>query len=232
MIIVADAHISKTQGNYAAFFKMLAALARTDHDLIFLGDIFDLWVALPRYEEDIQGDFIAWCREQKSFRSIGYMEGNHEYFLAAERARAFTWCSEDAWKKDKGGTLYVHGDQINRQDRRYLGFRKLIKNNMTKLIFRGLPFGPDIAAFIKNRLKKTNKSFRLRIPRAEIQSFAESKFAEGFDTIFMGHFHQEYCYRRHTSKELHILPDWLSTQRVTLYQKNPKIITTMHWKEI
>src|SRR5210317_281851 len=49
MIIITDAHISKAKGNHAIFFKMLESLEKNNQDLIFLGDIFDLWVALPRY---------------------------------------------------------------------------------------------------------------------------------------------------------------------------------------
>ena len=134
---------------------MLEAVKRTDHDLIFLGDIFDLWIALPRYEEDIHLKFIAWCLEQKKSRTIGFLEGNHEYFLADERACAFSWCSKGAWKQAEAGTLYVHGDQINGQDKLYLGFRKLTKNSITKRLLRILPFGPEIVAFIKIKSKNT-----------------------------------------------------------------------------
>ena len=58
LIIITDAHISETKGNHAIFFKMLEFLERNNHDLIFLGDIFELWVALPRYEEKIHREFI------------------------------------------------------------------------------------------------------------------------------------------------------------------------------
>ena len=118
MIIIADAHVSKAKGNHAAFFKMLEVLERNNEDLIFLGDIFELWIALPRYEENIHRDFIAWCRKQKKYRTIGYMEGNREYYLSNERGQAFTWCSTDAWWRDDAGALFVHGDQINRKDKK------------------------------------------------------------------------------------------------------------------
>ena len=64
MIIITDAHISKAAGNHATFFRMLASLESHQQDLIFLGDIFDLWVALPRYEDNAQRQFVAWCRER------------------------------------------------------------------------------------------------------------------------------------------------------------------------
>jgi UDP-2,3-diacylglucosamine pyrophosphatase LpxH len=232
MIIITDAHVSKAAGNHATFFRMLESLEGNHQNLIFLGDIFDLWVAFPRYEENIHRDFIGWCREQKSHRSIGFMEGNHEYYLARQSAQAFAWCSAKAWWRDESGVLFVHGDQINRQDRNYLSFRKLAKNQVTQFIVRILPFGPRILESLKHGLKKTNRSFRLHLPQKEIEVFAESRFAEGFDTIFVGHFHQEYLYSNPDSKKLYVLPDWFSTQKVTVFDRESKKVTSIHWKEI
>jgi UDP-2,3-diacylglucosamine hydrolase len=232
MIIITDAHISKAQGNHTIFFKMLESLEKNNQDLIFLGDIFDLWVALPRYEERIQQDFIAWCRKQKSHRTIGYMEGNHEYYLANERASDFTWCSMNAWWRDATGVLFVHGDRINRKDKNYLAFRKLVKNRVSKFIICHLPFGPKITLSIKQGLKKTNTRFRLQLPEAEIEKFAVARFAEGVNVIFMGHFHQQYRYRNRDAGELHVLPDWFSTQKVTIYHHESKKTKSLHWEEV
>ncbi len=232
MIIITDAHISKATGNHAFFFKMLESLERNSQDLIFLGDIFDLWVALPRYEEKMHRDFIAWCRRQKNHRTIGYMEGNHEYYLANERASDFTWCSMNAWRRDATGALFVHGDRINRKDKNYLAFRKLAKNKISKFIICRLPFGPKITISIKQGLKKTNTKFRLQLPKAEVEDFAQARFAEGVNVIFMGHFHQQYLYRNRDAKELHVLPDWFSTQKVTIYHRNSKEIKSIHWEEV
>ena len=232
MILVTDAHISKARGNHAAFFDMLKAIESTAHDLIFLGDIFDLWIALPRYEEDIHIQFKTWCLEQKNNRSIGFLEGNHEFYLADQRSQTFTWCSNDSWWQDDAGTLFVHGDQINRRDWQYLIFKKMTKNSILKFIFRNLPFGPRIAKSIKIGLETTNNEFRLQLPCDEIKIFADNRFAEGIDTVFVGHFHREYSYSSQKSKNLYILPDWLGTQKITLYQKHPQKITTRHWKEL
>ena len=232
MIIIADAHVSKTRGNHTTFFQMLETLERTGHDLIFLGDIFDLWIALPRYEDEIHTKFIDWCRKQKHIRTIGYLEGNHEFYLASERAQAFAWCSGEGWYRDDAGLLLVHGDQINRKDRGYLLFNKLIKNNLIKYILRYLPYGPDIASSVKQRLKKTNKKFRIQIPWHEIRLFAADRFAEGVDTILVGHFHQESSLPSHESKNLYILTDWLSTQKVTVYEKTSQKLSMLHWKEL
>ena len=232
MIIITDAHISKAKGNQATFFRMLESLEKNRHDLIFLGDIFDLWIALPRYEEEIHRDFIAWCRRQKNHRIIGYLEGNHEYYLANERASDFTWCSENAWHQDSAGVLFAHGDQVNRKDKNYLALRKLTKNKLSKFIIGRLPFGPRIAKSIKQGLKKTNNKYRLQLPEAQIEEFAQARFDEGINVIFMGHFHQRYLYQNADAKKLQVLPDWFSTQKVTIYHQDSNEIMSIHWKEV
>jgi UDP-2,3-diacylglucosamine pyrophosphatase LpxH len=232
MIIVTDAHVSKTENNHSAFFDMLKFFEGNHHDLIFLGDIFDLWVALADYESDVHHDFLNWCQEQKKYRSIGFVEGNHEFYLATERAQDFTWISSGTWYQKDSGILFVHGDQINRQDRLHLGFRKLLKSSIAKFLMRKLPFGPSFAESIKQHLKLTNSKFQLKLPLDEIKVFADSKFAEGVETIFMGHFHQEHIYSNRESKSLYILPDWFSSQKVTAFNQKSKETTFLHWKKI
>jgi len=232
MIIITDAHVSKTNGNHATFFEMLEFFEGSRQDLIFLGDIFDLWFALPRYENDIHHKFVEWCRGQKMHRTIGFLEGNHEFYLAAKRAQDFSWCSADAWYRDDSGSLFVHGDQVNRRDRNYLVFRKLLRNRMTQFILNYLPFGPRVAKAVKRLLKQTNHEFKINFPREEIEVFAESRFAEGAGPIFMGHFHREYIYRCPDSKSLYILPDWFSTQKVTVFDQKSKKATFLHWNQI
>jgi UDP-2,3-diacylglucosamine pyrophosphatase LpxH len=232
MIIITDSHVSKSNGNHAIFFNMLESFEKNNEDIIFLGDIFDLWIAMPQYEEDIHREFTSWCHRQKKYRVIGYMEGNHEFYLADERSQAFTWCSKDAWWRDSAGVMFVHGDQINRKDRNYLSFRKLVKNSVTKFIIHRLPSAPKFMDFIKEASKKTNLKFRTRLPKQEIEFFAESRFAENAEIIFVGHFHQEYIYHNHDGNKLYLLPDWLSTQKVALYRRSQKQVRFIHWREI
>ena len=232
MIIITDAHISKSAGNHATFFRMLESLENNRHDLIFLGDIFDLWVALPRYENEGHRRFLAWCREQKKQRTIGFMEGNHEFYLARCRAADFSWCSAAAWWREDPGTLFVHGDQVNHRDRNYLYWRKIAKNPIARLLMRALPFGPQLANSLRRGLKHTNVNFRKHLPREEIKSFADARFDEGIDTIFVGHFHKEYTYRNQDSKSLYVLPDWFSTEKVTVYEQEYRTANSMHWEQI
>ena len=82
LVIITDAHVSAGTRAAEAFFRMLAKLSAGPHGVIFLGDIFDLWIALPRYETGLQHEFLKWCRREKARRTVGYVEGNHEFFVA------------------------------------------------------------------------------------------------------------------------------------------------------
>ena len=107
-----------------------------------------------------------------------------------------------------------------------------MRNRMTQFILGYLPFGPKLVEAVKQRLKQTTHEFKINFPREEIEVFAESRFAEGADPIFMGHFHREYIYRNPDSKSLYLLPDWFSTQKVTVFDKKSKKATYLHWREI
>ena len=78
IFLVADAHLEDGQELDGEFSAMLEALSRTDCDVIFLGDIMDLWIAKPRYEKGCHEAFIRWCREEAAKRKVFFVEGNHE----------------------------------------------------------------------------------------------------------------------------------------------------------
>ena len=232
MIIIADAHIDDARGVESGFFQMLQAIEKTDQDVIFLGDIFDLWVALPRYEKEIHKLFLSWCKGQKNHRTVGFIEGNHEYFVADEKKDHFTWCSDAAsWKDDKGN-LYCHGDQINRRDKNYLRFRKYSKNKISKTIVRFFPFGPRFGMLFKRYLGKTNLEFRKYLPEDMIAQYAEGEFKDGANKIFVAHFHQDFIYRNPEAKALYVLPGWYQTKQITLYDTESEHINSLHWTDI
>jgi len=232
MIIISDAHVNEKTGNHLPFFDMLSAFESCDHDLIFMGDIFDLWIALPRYEKEIHRRFLTWCKSQKERRTIGYIEGNHEYFLADERKQFFSWCTADAFRQDENGNVFCHGDQVNCRDRNYLRFRGLAKSGISKQILRLLPPGPRFVEYLKTRMKQTNLDFRQHFPKQAVEAFAEQRFAAGGRTVFIGHFHQPYRYHGSKGGALHTVQGWLGSGMVTLFDKERGSVIHKNWQEL
>ena len=229
MILIADAHIDPAFGNTGEFFQMLRALESNDRDLVFLGDIFELWIALPRYENDLHRQFLSWCDRQKRVRRIGFIEGNREYCLAAVKARHFSWCTDAACHADNHGNFFCHGDQVNRRDKNYLRFRKFAKHPGTRLLMRILPFGPYIAQRVRVHSKQTNLDFRRALPEGEIRAFADSCFQRGARSIFVGHFHQAFSHRLSDGRALHTVPGWQGTGLVTAVDEDSGQVRHVHW---
>ena len=232
MIIIADAHVAESIGNHKAFFRMLDHLAKSDQAIVFLGDIFELWIAFDRYEESLHRRFMAWCAAQKQRRSIGYVEGNHEFFLVDRRDKYFSWVASGAGRPEGSATLFVHGDLINRRDRSYLLFRKITKNAAARHLVGVLPFGPSFVHYLSRRLKPINPQFRNHLPADEIHAFADRVFRGGIDTIFIGHFHRKYEYRTSQGNVLRSLPAWMGSGEVTLFDESSKRIRHLRWQDV
>ena len=216
LIIVADSHVQPGSARERDFFGMLAQLARHRCDVVFLGDIFELWIALPGYEGPSQKRFLQWCRRHKSSRNIGFIEGNHEFFVSAEHGDCFSWSSSESYRRDERGNLFVHGDRINRRDRRYLMFRRLTKNAATKALLKRLPGGPRLCMRLSRLMRHTNRRHRQGVPERQVRRFAQRMFAAGAEQIFVGHFHSAFSCDGPSGRKLYLLPAWFEAGQVTL----------------
>jgi len=232
MFIISDAHVNEALGNHSAFFRMLRALEKSAEDIVFLGDIFDLWIALPRYERAIHRRFLSWCAAQKLRRRIGFIEGNHEYFLARHKGRFFSWCTNGAFWKDGCGNIFCHGDQVNRRDRNYLWFRRVVKNDLAQTALRWLPLGPGFVEQVKVRLKHTNPLFRRYLPKQQLEAFAKARFEEGARMVFVGHFHRAYRYRDQQGRTLHTVPSWFDNQTITRFDPDTGNVRHAEWSSL
>ena len=163
----------------AHFFSMLRALEKSAEDIVFLGDIFDLWIALPRYERAIHHRFLSWCADQKLRRGIGFIEGNHEYFLARRKGRFFSWCTNGAFWKDGCGNIFCHGDQVNRLDRNYLWFRRAVKNDLSQTALRWLPLGPGFVEQVKGPVETHQSAFPTLSAEAATRSLCKGAVRRG-----------------------------------------------------
>ena len=213
MILVADAHVDEqTAGE---FFSFLERVSDTSEDIVFLGDIFEAWIALPGHESEIHRTFASWCVQQKPLRTIGFVEGNHEFFVHEERAELFSWSTRTTWF-DEQRCLFGHGDLIKTGDVGYRLFRQATRNRVTKQLLRGLPSGPRLASAIRRHLKARNAARVPSFPQRIVERYADRCFRDGVRAVLAGHFHHEFEYRPATGGVLYLLPAWCTTRRVLL----------------
>ncbi len=190
LILIADTHLLP-EANSPEFFSTLARLHALPREcgVVFLGDVFDMWIALPGYETDAHRTFLAWCREERKRRTIVFLEGNHEFFVSLTHADAFTFAGDGEWRL--GDFLATHGDLINRRDWKYRLLRFGVRNLFARTLLRlggRLGIGPRIVRGIREGLRKTNlrhkKDFPADLAKRWLLSLPPGSF------VAVGHFHR------------------------------------------
>ena len=219
MILIADSHVSKKNDNIADFFSMLDCIAKSHHDIIFLGDIFDLWISIPRYQSEEQIRFLDWCITEKQNRTVGFIEGNRDFFVKDYHSDHFTWCEIGSHAinfNNKKKLMFCHGDGINTKDIRCQFLRKSTKCLFTKFVLKYIPLGPFIAKKLNELTRFKYKGNKRKFPQKTIEKFATSIFkAKMINHIFTGHFHKNYEYTNN-GNSINVITDWWKTGDVMI----------------
>lgn len=192
LLLVADAHLNGGE-NQEAFFDYLSRISELPGSCAaaFLGDIFDLWFALPGYETEGQKRFLEWCMAEKEKRDVFFVEGNHEFFVSSRRKKYFTRLAPREIRL--GNLLLIHGDQINRLDWSYQLLRIILRNPLTCFLtwcsaVGGI--GPALAWKLRIALKDVNLRQKKRFPEKQVKAYLERSSRKGIRQIFSGHFHR------------------------------------------
>lgn len=230
MIVVADAHVSTDPGAAAPFRQFLAAVSDTDHDVLFLGDIFDLWVGFPRYEGETHRHFLEWCAAERPRRSVYYLEGNHEYFVTRSHGDRFAGGDPERLSLP-GGILAVHGDGIDRSDYANQLFRFISKSALSYWVLKLAPGGPHFAHGVKHTLNNRRSGKAAEFPEALLRAFGDECFARGFRTVFLGHYHAPFVHETRAGR-LYVVPAWCESERIGLVEASTGAVRFGPWKEL
>ena len=220
-VVVADAHLNG--GDAAgAFSRLLARISELPRSCgaVFLGDIFDLWLALPGYESEEQKQFLTWCRTEKERREIFFIEGNHEFYLTQTRKDCFTAVSDSAIRC--GGTLFLHGDRINRRDWKYFLLRTSIRNLAVRTLLRlAAPggFGPGLCWKIRHGLHGTNLSNKKFFPERDAAALLSEVSKQEITHVLSGHFHRRLSLTEGACR-LEVLPAYCAGEEIGFFNRS------------
>lgn len=215
-ILVADSHLSDGE-SVKKFFAMLDCISshllamekQERAALVFLGDIFELWIALPGYEEEVHLRFLAWCRKYKEEFPVYFIEGNHEFFVSFRHRKNFTIASKDLIRD--GNIIFLHGDLINLRDWKYRSLRILIRNPFTAFLlylFAGFG-GTSLAEKVRTGLKKTNMENKKYFPASFMEKRGEQLLQGKTDFLIAGHFHNTHFLQDESlDRKIFVLPAW------------------------
>ena len=239
-IFIADSHLADPEDT-ESFFSMLdrisCSLLAMEKDrrpsLVFLGDIFELWIAIPGYEAECHSRFLSWGRKYKEEFPVYFIEGNHEFFVVRRHWKDFS-CASTNHIRD-GKMIFLHGDQINLFDWRYRTLRIVTRNRISAFILRLIAgsCGTFLVERIRKTLKKTNLKNKKYFPAIFMENTAELLLENESGCLVAGHFHQKHILSaKEGSQKIFTLPAWDKNQGFIGILSSDGIFHTGLWQDL
>jgi UDP-2,3-diacylglucosamine hydrolase len=222
LVFIGDVHLDASDTHLEAFLAFLESLGSTTSRLVFLGDLFNLWIGRREMEQPHQH---AVTQQLEMLRRGGmvvrYVEGNRDYRIAsAYVGSALDEASLDGVAEEMGGRRLwaIHGDLANPGDRHYRRWRRLSRSPLSWHLFSLVPRGRRmrVADYLERKLRKSNPEFKRRFPEREVRAYGASFLAQGYDTVVLGHFHVERDLRVDSNGNpgrILVLPEWRESRR-------------------
>lgn len=238
IILVADSHITGHNAEAEKdFFAMLDLISgMPDADIVFLGDIFELWVSLEGYEDDCHRRFTAWCAENRKYRGVYFIEGNHEFYSSITRKEAFTESTDDRLSVTDGNRkfLFMHGDTINSRDHKYRLLRFAVRNAFMRFLLKlfSKSIGPAAAHKVRLSLKETNMEHKMYIPETDIKKTGVRAVKSGYDAVVTGHFHAGLVIEAEDSLKTFVIPAWSPHGDIAIIGESKTEPVIGRWKDL
>lgn len=232
-VLVADCHVREGTEKAEEFRTMLKKLSvlKPECAVIFLGDIFDLWIAHEGYEGALHREFLGWCKIQKGIRKVIFIEGNHELYVKRIHKECFTFVSEKEYREGK--YCFCHGDQFNSGDWGYKLFRFILRNPVMCFlaeISSGF-LGPLTARLVKKIFCCRGSKEHKALPEKLFEQYALVLKKSGISKAAAGHFHRSWCFNGTPDVEIRLVPAWETRGEITLFYEGGKYLD-LHWKSL
>ena len=222
LVFVGDVHLDSSDMHLDAFLGFLEGLSRTTSRLVFLGDLFNLWIGRRETEQPYQR---AVADKLESLRRRGmvvrYVEGNRDYRIASTYVgSALDEATLDGVSEVFGGRRLwaIHGDLANPSDRYYRRWRALSRSSFFWNLFNLVPRGRRMRAaeYLERKLRKSKSAYKRNFPEREVRAYGSAFLERGYDTVVLGHFHVEKdltCESAQTTGRILVLPEWRESRR-------------------
>ncbi len=203
-VMIADLHLGvSTPGLVTMFLDFMQALhthplLKTRQELVILGDLFDAW--LGDDTRDSLAPVMAALREFSAHRALYIMQGNRDFLMGGELARAVgAELIADPVRAHIGTgasslvALLSHGDRWCTADERYQTVRARLRNPWIQRGLLALPRFVRVAV-AKNARAKSQRA-KAQVVRQEILDVTPSAVcdearAEQVDLVIHGHTHR------------------------------------------
>lgn len=222
LIFIGDAHLERDDPQLGAFLAFLDSLLATAERIVFVGDLFNLWIGRPELEQSHHAAVLSKLVElRRQGIVLRYLEGNRDFRIGPPHAgTAFDDVSSTGIEERFGGRriFAIHGDLANPADRQYRLWRRVSRSAALWALFHRLPAGQRmrLAESAENRMRASNREFKKAFPEPAVLAYARAFLSEGRDAVVLGHFHVERDLRvvpPDPAGRVLVLPEWKGSRR-------------------
>jgi UDP-2,3-diacylglucosamine hydrolase len=222
LVFVGDVHLDRDDPDLEGFLSFLDGLGRTARRIVFLGDLFNVWLGRRELEQPHHAAVLDKLRQLRSRGvKIAYVEGNRDFHIGtAYGGDALDLATRGALEEEQGGTrlLATHGDLVNVRDLRYRVWRAVSHSAPVWWAFNRLsaPRRVRLAESLERRLRATNLEYKREFPESAVRRYAAQVVSRGRDVVVLGHFHVErdlLLAPPHPPGRVLVLPLWKKARR-------------------
>jgi UDP-2,3-diacylglucosamine hydrolase len=194
--------------------------------LVIAGDFFDFWferggIIYPEFRPVVE----KLVRLKQSGIRVCLCEGNHDFFLHDYFARKLgfeVYPGEVVFDLEGLRILVSHGDNVDRENRRYLALRRFLRSPFFYRLQRLLPLGFlwRLARFSSETSKGISRDAQERLVQV-MYRYAREKYGEGLDAVILGHTHQATLREERIGgrpRTFALLGDWLIHHSYLTYE--------------
>jgi UDP-2,3-diacylglucosamine hydrolase len=215
---LSDAHLGahsrrEEAGREARLHEFLTSLHGRAAALYIVGDLFDFWfeyrTAIPRRHFPT---LAALARLRDAGVAITYLNGNHDFWLGPflREDLGLVTRENDLALDAQGHRIWLHhGDGLVGGDLGYRVLKQVLRNRVSIALY-GL-LHPDLGIPLAHHVSRWSRHARADRPLDGDRLWrevAEPRFAAGFDTVMIGHFHHAFE-RREGERTMFVLGDWM-----------------------
>lgn len=222
LVFVGDVHLEEGDADLGAFLGFLDRIGERASRLVFMGDLFNLWIGRRELERPHHSAVVE---RLTALRNNGlvvrYIEGNRDYRIGPCYAgTAVDEATAEAIVEEFGGRrlVAVHGDLTNPADRQYRTWRRFSRSAAAWGLFHVLPRArrAALADSLERRMRSSNLEFKRAFPEKEARAYAAAMLGAGDDALVLGHFHVEKDIELEIAgrrQRVLVLPEWKGSRR-------------------
>ncbi len=162
--------------------------------LYIVGDLFDCWI---EYRKVVPKGFYRILAKLNEFTESGievnFFSGNHDFWLNSYLRDDVGLKLIDNYLTEEldGKKLYItHGDGLSNGDFGYKVIKKILRSRLNQFLYSLVH--PDIGVTLAQASSKKSRYTNEKSYHGAngMKEFAETKIADGFDFVVMGHYHK------------------------------------------